>query len=89
MHLTNLVHAARMERNWTNYYHIVRDAVPTPASPRVWEDSFRDIDELLLWATQAQFEYMANDPLFPAECLGIKNEIYDLIHSARGFPTDD
>ena len=31
-HLTNLVQAARRERNWTNYYHAVRDAVPSLSS---------------------------------------------------------
>ena len=66
-HLTNLVRAARVERNWTNYYHILRGAVPTPASPRVWQDSFTDIDRLTNPATRSQYDYIANDPLFPAE----------------------
>ena len=89
MHLTNLVHAARVERNWTNYYHIIRDAVPTPAAPRVWEDSFGDIFELILQSTQWQYEYMANDSLFPAECKGIMDEIYRLKLSDSGFASDD
>jgi len=71
-HLTNLVRAARTERNWTNYYHVVRDAVPTPASSRVWQDSFHDMFELLYLATQAQFDYMLNDPLFPVEMLEVR-----------------
>ena len=66
-HLTNLVQAARREHNWTNYYHVVRDAVPTPSAPRIWTDSYLDIIDLLCRASQAQFEYMMNDPLFPAE----------------------
>ena len=66
-HLTNLVRAAQVERNWTNFYHIVRDAVPTPASPRVWQDSWHDLVDLALPATQPQYEYMLNDPLYPAE----------------------
>jgi len=76
-HLTNLLHAARVERNWTNYYHILRDAVPTPASPRVWEDSFCDIVDLLLRATEAQFDYILNDPLFPAEMHEMRQDIFD------------
>jgi len=66
-HLTNLVRAARTERNWTNYYHVVRDAIPTPASPRVWQDSFNDMRDLLYYATCEQFDYILNDPLFPSE----------------------
>jgi len=34
-HLTNLVRAARVERNWTNFYYIIRDNIPNPSSPRV------------------------------------------------------
>jgi hypothetical protein len=67
IHFTNLVQLARVERNWTNYYYAVRDAVPTPACPRVWQDSFQDIVNLMLYSTQAQFDFMLNDPLFPAE----------------------
>jgi len=76
-HLTNLLHAARVERNWTNYYHILRDAVPTPASPRVWQDSFYDICDLLKRATEAQFQYILNDPLFPAEMHEMRQDIFD------------
>ena len=74
--MTNLVHAARVERNWTNYYHIIRDAVPNSASPRVWQDSFNDIGALLRRSTQAQFDYIMNDPLFPAECINWRQDIY-------------
>jgi hypothetical protein len=76
VHLTNLLHSAQVERNWTNYYHKVRDAIPTPASPRVWSDSFSDMSELLHNATQAQFDYIINDPLFPAECLDRRQDIH-------------
>jgi len=88
-HFTNLSRIVREERNWTNYYHAVRDAVPTPASARVWKDSYGEIFELLLRATQQQFEYMANDPLFPPECVGIKDDILTRTHLVRGFPTDE
>jgi len=75
-HLTNLVHLTRRERNWTNYYHAVRDAIPTPASPRVWEDSFWDMMMLLRVGTQGQYEYIMNDPLFPAECQEMLQDYY-------------
>jgi len=75
-HLTNLVHVMRVERNWTNYYHAVRDAVPTPASPRVWQDSFYDMSDLLWYATEAQFQYILNDPLFPAEMRERRQDYY-------------
>jgi len=87
-YLTNLVHAARVERNWTNYYHVVRDALPTPSSPRVWMDAYADMYQLLRHATEAQFEYMSNDPLFPAECQTMKQVVF-AEHQVNGFPTDD
>ena len=74
-HFTNLVHAARVEHNWTNYYHIVRDAVPTPASPRIWQDSFWDVWQLMSSATQSQFDFMLNDPLFPNELRESQNNL--------------
>jgi len=77
IHLTNFVHAARVERNWTNYYHALRDAIPTTASPRVWQDSYWDFFELFLRASQAQFDYIMNDPLFPAEIHELRQDIYD------------
>ena len=76
-HLTNLLHAARVERNWTNYYHILRDAVPTPASPRVWQDSYWDIHYLLIHASPTQFDYIMNDPLFPVELQDMRQDRYD------------
>jgi hypothetical protein len=68
VHLTNLLYSAQVECNWTNFYHKVRDAIPAPVSPRVWQDAFCDMSELLLRATQTQFDYIMNDPLLPAEC---------------------
>ena len=65
-HYTNLVRAARIERNWTNYYHLIRDAVPSP-SERVWHDSFTDLFHLGLRTSRTYYDYMVNDPLFPAD----------------------
>ena len=64
-HFTNLVRAARVERNWTNFYHIVRDSMTTTASPMTWWSSHADINNLLDKSTKKQFEFMENDPLFP------------------------
>ena len=89
IHFTNLAHVVRVERNWTNYYHAIRNALPTPTAPRVWMDSFYDMDHLLFKATQNQFEYMVNDPLFPVECQDVKNDIFNRFHNVRGFPTDE
>jgi hypothetical protein len=76
VHLTNLLYSAQVERNWTNYYHKVRDAIPTPASPRVWQDSYNDIFDLLLYATMDQMDYMMNDSLFPPEYHELRLDIY-------------
>ena len=76
-HLTNLLYSAQVERNWTNFYYKIRDAVPTPTSPRVWQDSFSGIVSLLRHATHEQFEFIRNDPLFPAECQEIMQDIYE------------
>jgi len=65
-HLTNLLHVTRKERNWTNYYHAVRDGVPSPSN-RVWEDSFGDLEVLYREATPEQFRFMYNDPLLNNE----------------------
>jgi hypothetical protein len=75
-----------VERNWTNFYHIVRDKVPTPSAPRVWLDSFDDIYELLVYASQAQFEYMMNDPLFPAE---LQEDMQDIYERLRRYGEDE
>jgi len=88
-HFTNLVRAARVERNWTNYYHIVRDAVPTPASPRIWGDSYKDITELLHTVTREQYDYMLNDPLFPDEGREYLERFEERFRTTRPFPTDE
>ena len=77
--LTNLVHAARIERNWTNFYYICRDAVPTPASRRVWVDAYEDLGKLSFDIRQAYYDFMLNDPLYPAECREMLEEHADYI----------
>ena len=68
-HLTNVVHTLRTERNWTNYYEVVRSGV-TSASERVSNDSKHDLRELIKYADPAQLLLMKNDPLFP---VGLKD----------------
>ena len=85
-HLTNLLHTTQGQRNWTNYYHTLRDAVPTPASPRVWQDSFYDISELLRRATQEQYEYIMNDPLLPVE---LQERVLDFYTRFRRYGEDE
>ena len=77
-HLTNLLYSAQVERNWTNFYYKVRDAVPTPTSPRVWQDSFYDLTPLIMPVSRLQYEFMLNDPLFPAECREMLESMNDL-----------
>ena len=65
-HLTNVVHTMRTERNWTNYYEVVRSGVISP-SERVSKDSRSDLLDLIQFADPAQLLLMKNDPLFPVE----------------------
>ena len=68
-HLTNVIHTLRTERNWTNYYEVVRNGV-TSTSERVSNDSKHDLRELIKYADPAQLLFMKNDPLFP---VGLKD----------------
>jgi len=70
-HLTNVVHTMRMERNWTNYYEVVRSGVISP-SERVSQDSRYDLLGLIQFANPAQLLFMKNDPLFP---VGLKEHL--------------
>jgi len=63
-HLTNVIRVARTERNWTNFYEVVRDAVNSP-SERVKNDSRHDLRELIKYANPDHLLFMQNDPLFP------------------------
>ena len=59
---TNVLQAVRFDRNWTNYFHLVRDG-KTSTSNRVREDSFWDIFNLGLMASPARRAIMLADPL--------------------------
>ena len=63
---TNIIYTLRTERNWTNYYEVVRNGVTSP-SERVSEDSKFDLLGLIQFADPAQLLFMKNDPLFPVE----------------------
>ena len=62
---TNLVQATHTQRNWTNYYEVLRDNRLSTSS-RVKEDVKIDFGTLTDKATLEQLEYMRDDPLFPA-----------------------
>jgi hypothetical protein len=64
-HLTNIVHTMRTERNWTNYYEVVRSGFIS-TSERVSYDSGMDLWDLMKYANLDQLLFMQNDPLFPA-----------------------
>ena len=59
---TNIVQAVRFDRNWTNYFHLVRDGA-TFTSDRVREDSFWDMGILSFYGTHAQRAIILADPL--------------------------
>jgi len=63
-HLTNVIRTVRTERNFTNYYEVVRDAVNSP-SERVKNDSRHDLRDLMKHASPDHLLFMQNDPLFP------------------------
>ena len=85
-HFTNLVRAVRVERNWTNYYHIVRDAVPSP-SERVWSDSFTELEKLYFWATPELFRFMYHDPLLDNEVRANMADWHERMETP--FPLDE
>ena len=63
--LTNAIQIVRIERNWTNYYHLVRDG-HTSTSPRVKNDVRYELTGLIRSAPDdAHLEFMRDDPLFP------------------------
>jgi hypothetical protein len=81
------VRAARVERNWTNFYHLVRDNIPSP-SPRVWRDSWSDLDWLMMMGNHSQFDFMFDDPLFPTECRELQIDLLERIRNTSKFPYD-
>jgi len=64
-YFTNVLHTLRVERNWTNYYGMVRDGMGSP-SPSVRQDAYWDLRRLVIYGTLDQLFYMRDDPLFPA-----------------------
>ena len=61
-HFTNVLQAIRFDRNWTNYYHLVRDA-KNSTSTRVREDSFWELWSIARMATDERMQYILDDPL--------------------------
>ena len=59
---TNIIQAVRVDRNWTNYFELVRDGL-TSTSDRVREDSFWDMGVLCFYGTHAQRAIILADPL--------------------------
>jgi len=59
---TNVVQAVRLDRNWTNYFHLTRDGMYKD-SIRIKEDSFYDMEGIVRSATTNQAYLIYNDPL--------------------------
>ena len=59
---TNVIQAVRIEPNWTNYFHLVRDGANS-ISNRVQEDSFYDLRSLFTHSTDEQIQIILDDPL--------------------------
>ena len=62
-YFNNVIQAVRIERNWTNYFHLCRDGTYS-TSERVRKDSYDDLRALVCNAsTIEQLEFIKNDPL--------------------------
>ena len=59
---TNVLQAVRVDRNWTNYFYLVRDGANSPSN-RVREDSFRDMRDLAFMSTDERMQFILDDPL--------------------------
>jgi len=59
---TNVLQAARFDRNWTNYFYLCRDGANLPSN-RVREDSFRDLRKLCQRASDERAQFILDDPL--------------------------
>jgi len=59
---TNIIQEVRVNRNWTNYFELVRDGL-TSMSDRVREDSHWDMATLVYYSTYAQRALLLADPL--------------------------
>ena len=59
---TNVIQAVRFDRNWTNYLHLCRDGANSPSN-RVQEDSFINLRDLCVQASDEQAQFILDDPL--------------------------
>ena len=59
---TNVLQSVRFDRNWTNYFNLCRDGATSPSN-RVREDSFWDMRDLALFATDERMQIILDDPL--------------------------
>jgi len=59
---TNVLQAVRVDRNWTNFFYLCRDGANS-SSNRVREDSFWDMRDLALLATDERMQFILDDPL--------------------------
>ena len=66
---TNIIHTMRVDRNWTNYYEVVRSGF-TNESAVIQKSAEGDLKNLILHNSSPDaydtLLYMDNDPLFPA-----------------------
>ena len=61
-HFTNVVQAVRMDRNWTNYFHLCRDGA-NMNSIRIKEDSYYDMEKFCIFSNTNQMNFINADPL--------------------------
>ena len=61
-HFTNVFQAVRIDRNWTNYFHLCRDGMYKD-SIRVKEDSYYDMRGIIENTNKNQAHFIYNDPL--------------------------
>jgi hypothetical protein len=59
---TNVIQAARFDRNWTNYFELCRDGA-TSTSNRVKEDSYWDMRRISMYASDDEAQFILDDPL--------------------------
>ena len=74
---TNIIHTMRVERNWTNYYEVVRSGF-TNESAVIQKSAEGDLKNLILYNSSPDaydtLLYMNNDPLFPEPLKPILNQ---------------
>jgi len=74
---TNIIHSIRVERNWTNYYEVVRSGF-TNESAVIQRSAEGDLKNLILHNSSPDaydtLLYMNNDPLFPESLKPVLNQ---------------